>query len=221
MGALKAVLLPVTPYQQNTTLLWDEATKQAVVIDPGGEVPRILAAIDQLGLNVATILLTHGHMDHAGGADELRAALRDRVGDPAAAPIVGPDSLDEFLLANLARQGAATGLNEARNVQPDRWLSEGDIVQVGEHKFQVLHCPGHTPGHVVFVNTDARVAIVGDVLFQGSVGRTDFPYGDHNALIHAIKTKLLPLGDDIGFACGHGPGSSFGQERLNNPFLQS
>ena len=220
MGALKAALLPVTPYQQNCTLLWDEASKQALVIDPGGEVPRILAAIDQLGLHVQTILLTHGHMDHASGAEELRAALRERAKDPTAAPVVGPDSRDEFLLSNLARQGAATGLNEARNIQPDRWLSEGDIVGIGEHQFQVLHCPGHTPGHVVFVNTDARIAIVGDVLFQGSVGRTDFPYGDHDALIHAIKTKLLPLGDDMGFACGHGPGSNFGQERRTNPFLQ-
>ncbi len=220
MGELKAALLPVTPYQQNCTFLWDDATKQAVVIDPGGEVEKILGAIDQLGLNVETILLTHGHMDHAGGADELRAALRDRAGDPAAAPVVGPDSRDEFLLANLSRQGAATGLADARNVQPDRWLSEGELVQVGEHAFQVLHCPGHTPGHVVFVNTIARIAVVGDVLFQNSIGRTDFPYGDHDALIHAIKTKLLPLGDDIGFACGHGPGSSFGQERMTNPFLQ-
>ena len=220
MGELKAALLPVTPYQQNCTFLWDDATKQAVVIDPGGEVEKILGAIDQLGLNVETILLTHGHMDHAGGADELRAALRDRAGDPAAAPVVGPDSRDEFLLANLSRQGAATGLADARNVQPDRWLSEGEMVQVGEHAFQVLHCPGHTPGHVVFVNTIARIAVVGDVLFQNSIGRTDFPYGDHDALIHAIKTKLLPLGDDIGFACGHGPGSSFGQERMTNPFLQ-
>jgi len=220
MGALKAALLPVTPYQQNCAFLWDDATKQAVVVDPGGEVPRILGAIDQLGLDVRTILLTHGHMDHAGGADELRAALRERTGGAAAAPVVGPDARDEFLLVNLARQGAATGLADARNVQPDRWLAEGDTVSVGGHEFEVLHCPGHTPGHVVFVNIKQRVAIVGDVLFQGSVGRTDFPYGDHDALIGAIKTKLLPLGDDIGFACGHGPGSSFGQERLHNPFLR-
>ena len=220
MGEMKAALLPVTPYQQNCCLIWDEATKQAVVIDPGGEVPRILAAIEQLGLTVQTILLTHGHMDHAGGADELRAALRAQSGDPAAAPVVGPDARDGFLLCNLARQGAATGLADARDLQPDRWLTEGDIVSVGEHEFEVLHCPGHTPGHVVFVNIRQRVAIVGDVLFQGSIGRTDFPYGDHAALIDAIKTKLLPLGDDIGFACGHGPGSSFGQERLHNPFLQ-
>jgi hydroxyacylglutathione hydrolase len=220
MGAMKAALLPVTPYQQNCCLIWDEATKQAAVIDPGGEVARILAAIDQLGLTVETVLLTHGHMDHAGGADELRAALRERAGDATAAPVVGPDARDEFLLQNLARQGAATGLADARDVMPDRWLNEGDTVSVGEHEFEVLHCPGHTPGHVVFVNIRQRVALVGDVLFQGSIGRTDFPYGDHAALIHAIKTKLLPLGDDIGFACGHGPGSSFGQERLHNPFLQ-
>jgi len=220
MGTLKAALLPVTPYQQNCTFLWDEETKQALVVDPGGEVNRILAAIDQLGIGVQTILLTHGHMDHAGGADELRAALRTRANNAAVAPVVGPDARDEFLLSNLARQGAATGLGDARNVQPDRWLEEGETITLGEHEFQVLHCPGHTPGHVVYVNTQARIALVGDVLFRGSIGRTDFPYGDHAALITAINTKLLPLGDDIGFACGHGPGSTFGQERLTNPFLQ-
>jgi len=189
-------------------------------VDPGGDVERILAAIDQLGISVRTILLTHGHMDHAGGADELRAALRTRANNAASAPVVGPDARDEFLLSNLERQGAAMGLQGARNVQPDRWLEEGETIALGEHEFQVLHCPGHTPGHVVFVNTVARIALVGDVLFRGSVGRTDFPYGDHAALIDAIKTKLLPLGDDIGFACGHGPGSTFGNERLTNPFLQ-
>ncbi len=212
MGELKAALLPVTPYQQNCAFLWDAATNQAAVVDPGGEVARIRAAIGQLEIKVETILLTHGHMDHAGGAEELRAAL--------GVPVVGPHAGDEFLLENLARQGAATGLADARNVRPDRWLMEGEAVRVGAHEFQVMHCPGHTPGHVVFVNTDARVAIVGDVLFRGSIGRTDFPYGDHEALISAIRDKLLPLGDDIGFACGHGPGSTFGQERLTNPFLQ-
>lgn len=220
MAILKAALLPVTPFQQNCAFLWDDDTKQAAVVDPGGEVDRILAAIDQLGLKVEQILLTHGHMDHAGGADALREALRERAGDATACPIVGPDVRDEFLLSGLAVQGAKYGIEDARDVRPDRWLREGETIHVGPHEFSVLHCPGHTPGHVVFVDLTARVAIVGDVLFQGSVGRTDFPYGDTAALISSIKTKLLPLGDDIGFACGHGPGSSFGQERQTNPFLQ-
>lgn len=220
MPALKAAILQVTPYQQNCTIIWDEDTKQAAVIDPGGDVARILAAIDELGVRVEKILLTHGHMDHAGGADALRAALRERAGDPTACPVIGPDERDLFLLKNLARQGAATGLADARDVQPDHWLRDGEILSIGPHAFQVLHCPGHTPGHVVFVNVVARVAIVGDVLFRGSIGRTDFPYGDHAALISAIREKLLPLGDDIGFVCGHGPGSTFGHERATNPFLQ-
>jgi glyoxylase-like metal-dependent hydrolase (beta-lactamase superfamily II) len=220
MPGLKAAILQVTPYQQNCTIIWDDDSKQAAVIDPGGDVERILGAIDELGVRVEKILLTHGHMDHAGGADALRAALRERAGDPAACPVIGPDERDLFLLKNLARQGAATGLADARDVQPDQWLRDGDSLHVGPHAFQVLHCPGHTPGHVVFVNVVARVAIVGDVLFRGSIGRTDFPYGDHAALISAILEKLLPLGDDIGFACGHGPGSTFGHERVNNPFLQ-
>ena len=220
MPALKAAIIQVTPYQQNCTIIWDDDSKQAAVIDPGGDVERILGAIDELGVRVEKILLTHGHMDHAGGADALRAALRERAGDPTACPVIGPDERDLFLLQNLARQGVATGLADARDVQPDQWLRDGDSLHVGPHAFQVLHCPGHTPGHVVFVNVVARVAIVGDVLFRGSIGRTDFPYGDHAALISAIREKLLPLGDDIGFACGHGPGSTFGHERVNNPFLQ-
>ena len=220
MGLLKAALLPVTQFQQNCAFIWDEDSKVAAVFDPGGDVERILAAIDQLGVTVEQIVLTHGHLDHAGGADALREALRQRAGDPSAAPVVGPDSRDEFLLSGLARQAAQYGFDGMRNVAPDRWLTEGETVTIGVHAFQVLHCPGHTPGHLVYVNTAARVAIVGDVLFQGSVGRTDFPYGDHDALISSIKTKLLPLGDDIGFACGHGPGSTFGQERQTNPFLQ-
>jgi len=220
MAGLKAALLPVTAFQQNCAFLWDEETKQAAIVDPGGEVDRILAAIDELGVHVAQILLTHGHMDHAGGADALREALRARAGDPSACPVVGPDVRDAFLLRGLARQGAAYGIADARDVEPDRWLTEGETIQVGPHEFAVLHCPGHTPGHVVFVNTRERIAIVGDVLFQGSVGRTDFPYGDHDALIGSIRGKLLPLGDDIGFACGHGPSSTFGRERQTNPFLR-
>jgi len=211
MGALQGAVIPVTPFQQNCAVLWDEATKQAVVVDPGGDVDRILAAIAQAGVSVERIWLTHGHLDHAGGAAELKEKL-------GGIPIEGPDQHDEFLLQGLEEQGRSYGF-AMRNVAPDRWLQEGDSVAFGEHRFDVLHCPGHTPGHVVFVNHAAHFALVGDVLFQGSVGRTDFPYGDHAALISAITDKLLPLGDDFSFLCGHGPGSTLGEERRSNPFL--
>jgi hydroxyacylglutathione hydrolase len=212
MGQLRGAVIPVTPFQQNCTILWDDASKQAAVVDPGGDVDRILAAIEQAGVTVERIWLTHGHLDHAGGADELRERLN-------AVPIEGPDQRDEFLLQGLEEQGRAYGF-AMRNAAPDRWLREGDSVALGEHCFELLHCPGHTPGHVVFVNQAARFALVGDVLFQGSIGRTDFPYGDHAALIRAITGKLLPLGDDVTFLCGHGPGSTIGAERRNNPFLR-
>ena len=178
----------------------------------------ILTAIDQAGVTVQRVLLTHGHLDHAGGAAELAATLRERAQDQAAVPIEGPDERDRFLLDGIAAQAAGFGF-DARNVTPDKWLHEGDAVTLGTHRFDVLHCPGHTPGHIVFVNHAARFALVGDVLFQGSVGRTDFPYGDHAALIDAIVQKLLPLGDDMQFLCGHGPGSTIGAERRSNPFL--
>jgi glyoxylase-like metal-dependent hydrolase (beta-lactamase superfamily II) len=189
------------------------------VVDPGGDVERILAAIKQAGVTVQQIWLTHGHLDHAGGATELQETLRQHAGDPAAVPVKGPDQRDEFLLQGLAAQASSYGF-KVRNVTPDQWLQEGDTVALGTHSFNVLHCPGHTPGHVVFVNHAARFALVGDVLFQGSVGRTDFPYGDHAGLINAINTKLLPLGDDFRFLCGHGPGSTIGAERESNPFLR-
>jgi glyoxylase-like metal-dependent hydrolase (beta-lactamase superfamily II) len=213
------MIVLVTPFQQNCTILWDEADRQAVVVDPGGDVERILAAIDQAGVSVGQIWLTHGHLDHAGGAADLQDALRRRAGDIVGVPIKGPDRRDEFLLQALEEQGRGFGV-EMRNVMPDRWLREGDSVAFGEHRFDVLHCPGHTPGHVVFVNHAAKFALLGDVLFQGSIGRTDFPYGDHAALIAAITDKLLPLGDDFEFLCGHGPGSTIGAERRSNPFLR-
>lgn len=219
MANLRGAVIPVTPFQQNCAILWDEASQHAVVVDPGGEADRILAAIDQLGVTVQQILLTHGHLDHAGGAAELQESLRARVGDPEAVPVIGPDRRDQFLLEGIAAQASAYGF-AARDVTPDRWLAESDVVTLDDHRFDVLHCPGHTPGHIVFINQAARFALVGDVLFQGSVGRTDFPYGDHAALIAAIKDKLLPLGDDISFLCGHGPGSTIGAERANNPFLR-
>ncbi|MGI9384783.1 MAG: MBL fold metallo-hydrolase [Methyloligellaceae bacterium] len=212
MPKLKAAILPVTPLQQNCTLVWDEDTMKGAVIDPGGDVARIKEAIGEVGLEVEKILLTHGHIDHAGGAAELGESL-----DVA---IEGPHEADRFLLDGLAESGAQYGMLGSRNVTPGRWLEEGQTVSVGGLDFDVYHCPGHSPGHVVLVNTEARFALVGDVLFQGSIGRTDFPYGDHDALISAIKTKLLPLGDDIAFICGHGPPSNLGDERRTNPFLQ-
>lgn len=217
MGQLRGAIVPVTPFQQNCAILWDEETKAGMVVDPGGDVDRILAAIEQTGAVIDKIVLTHGHLDHAGGAAELRDALTAKYG--SAVPVEGPDRRDEFLLNGIAAQAAGYGF-VASNVTPDRWMEEGEVLTLGPHRFDVLHCPGHTPGSLVFVNTDARFALVGDVLFQGSVGRTDFPYGDTAALIDAIKTKLLPLGDDMSFLCGHGPGSTIGAEKANNPFLR-
>jgi glyoxylase-like metal-dependent hydrolase (beta-lactamase superfamily II) len=217
MSELKAAILPVTPLQQNCTLIFDADSLQGAVVDPGGDVRAIRSAIDQLGIIVEKILLTHGHIDHAGGAAALKEALsRERGTD---VPIIGPDERDWFLLQDLERQGRAYGVTGARNVSPDRWLTEGETVEAAGRSFDVYHCPGHTPGHVVLVNAAERMALVGDVLFQGSIGRTDFPYGDHEALISAIRTKLFPLGDDVAFICGHGPGSTFGEERRSNPYV--
>ncbi|MDV6225174.1 MBL fold metallo-hydrolase [Nitratireductor aquimarinus] len=212
MGNLRAGVIPVTPFQQNCTILFDEETKVGVVVDPGGEVDRIRAAIEENGIAVEAIWLTHGHIDHAGGAMDLKEAL--------GVPLIGPHEDDRELLSNLENQARMFGLDQSvRNVTPDRYLTEGETVSFGDHVFEVFHCPGHAPGHVVFFNRDARFAHVGDVLFNGSIGRTDLPGGDHDALIRSIKDKLLPLGDDIGFLCGHGPGGRFGDERRSNPFL--
>jgi len=211
MPELQAAIIPVTQFQQNCALIWNQASKRALVVDPGGDVPRITEAIGKLGLAVERIVLTHGHIDHAGGAAELREKL--------GVPLEGPDERDAFLLDGLTEQGRAYGIAGARNVRPDRWLNEGDTVALGEHRFDVLHCPGHTPGHVVFVNEAGRVALVGDVLFRGSVGRTDFPYGDPAALLASIRDKLMPLGDDVSFLCGHGPGSTIGAERRANSYV--
>lgn len=206
-----ALIVPVSPFQQNCTLLWNDATKHGVVIDPGGDVPDILAAIKQAGITVDEIWITHGHIDHVGGAAELRDELK--------VPIIGPHVADKYLLDNVVASGANFGMTGVRNFAPDRWLNEGDQLRIGDLVFDVYHAPGHSPGSVVFFSKDMRFAIVGDVLFSGSVGRTDLPGGDHATLIGSIKNKLLPLGDDIGFICGHGPGSNFGHERMTNPFL--
>ena len=212
MTELRAAIVPVTRLQQNCTLIWDEQTKAAMVVDPGGDVPEIMAAVTELGLTVERILLTHGHIDHAGGAAALKEALPGAV-------LQGPDERDAFLLDGLATAGAQYGITDARPVRPDAWLHEGDVVTLGEHRFDVLHTPGHSPGHVVFINHAGGVALVGDVLFQGSMGRTDFPYGDHEALLRVIRDKMMALPDTTAFLCGHGPGSTIGAERRSNPYV--
>ncbi|MGB3501306.1 MAG: MBL fold metallo-hydrolase [Mesorhizobium sp.] len=212
MGRLNAGIIQVTPFQQNCTILYDEDDKSGVIVDPGGDVDILVRAIEDNGFKIGAIWLTHGHIDHAGGAMEMK----ERLG----VEIIGPHEADMPLLGNLEAQAARFGVEGGvRNCTPDRFLNDGDVVSFGGHEFKVLHCPGHAPGHVVFYNEAARFAHVGDVLFNGSIGRTDLPGGDHATLISSIKDKLLPLGDDIGFICGHGPGSRFGDERRSNPFL--
>jgi glyoxylase-like metal-dependent hydrolase (beta-lactamase superfamily II) len=212
MGQLNAIIVPVTPFQQNCTILFDGDDKNGVVVDPGGDVENILAALKENAVTAGAIWITHGHIDHAGGAMDLKDAL--------GVDIVGPHEADLPLLSNLETQALRFGLSgKVRNCTPDRFLAEGETVSFCEHMFEVFHCPGHAPGHVVFYDRAAKFAHVGDVLFRGSIGRTDLPGGDHAALIASIKEKLLPLGDDIGFLCGHGPGSRFGDERRSNPFL--
>jgi glyoxylase-like metal-dependent hydrolase (beta-lactamase superfamily II) len=208
---LKAAIVRVTPFEQNCTLIWDESSKKGAVVDPGGDLDRVEEGIRQAGISIEKILLTHGHIDHAGGAAELR--------DRLAVKIEGPHKADVILLYGLEQQGQLYGISGVRNVTPDRWLDDGDTVNVADHTFDIFHCPGHSPGSVVYFDRRQRFALVGDVLFRGSIGRTDFAYGDHEALITSIKTKLFPLGDDITFICGHGPPGQFGPERLTNPFL--
>ena len=205
-------ILPVTPFQQNCTLIWCEATRRAAIIDPGGETERIQGAIARLDLIPERILLTHGHIDHVGAAAPLARAL--------GLPILGPHADDAFLITGLRMQSQLFGLARVEDFTPDSWLRDGDVIEVGGLKLDVLHCPGHTPGHVVLVAAEARLAQVGDVLFRGSIGRTDFPRGDHGQLIDSIQQRLFPLGDDIRFIAGHGPMSTFGEERRANPFVR-
>jgi hydroxyacylglutathione hydrolase len=212
MSKAKALIIPVTQFEQNCTLLWCEATKRAVIIDPGGDLPDIARAIDQAAVTVEKIWLTHGHVDHVSGAAALKAKL--------SVPIEGPHRSDLYLLDNVVESARMFGIPNAANVRPDRWLEDGDQVQVGELTFDVLHCPGHSPGSIAFINVDQRLAIVGDVLFAGSVGRTDFPGGSQQQLLTSIRDKLLPLPDDVAVLSGHGPLTTIGRERATNPFLQ-
>jgi hydroxyacylglutathione hydrolase len=213
MAKARATIIPVTPFEQNCTLLWCETSRRAVVVDPGGDLEHICQTIAQVGVTVEKIWLTHGHIDHAGGAAELKESL-------GGAPIEGPHRADLFLLEHLAETGRSFGLSVGRNVTPDRWLDDADQVRVGELVFNVLHCPGHSPGSVAFFNAGQRLVIVGDVLFRGSIGRSDLPGGDHQTLIRSITDKLLPLGDDVAVVPGHGPTTTIGHERMANPFLQ-
>jgi glyoxylase-like metal-dependent hydrolase (beta-lactamase superfamily II) len=208
---LRVAVVPVTPFQQNCSLLWDTATMRGAVVDPGGDLDRVLALAAREGVTLERILLTHAHIDHAGAT----AALKRRSG----LPIEGPHEDDRYWIDRLAEQGQMFGIASEGAFEPDRWLVDGDRVRVGSLELDVVHCPGHTPGHVVFVHAPSRFAVVGDVLFQGSIGRTDFPGGDHAALIRSIRDKLFPLGDDIRFLPGHGPLSSFGDERRRNPYV--
>lgn len=208
---MEYIVLPVTAFQQNCSLVWCSATRRAALIDAGGEPDRLLAEVERRGLILERLLLTHGHVDHVGAA----GLLAERLG----IPVEGPHEADAFLLDALPQQCALFGFPHTESFRPTRWLQDGETVMVGETALQVLHCPGHSPGHVVFYQAESRLAFVGDVLFKGSIGRTDFERGNHATLIRSIKEKLWPLGDDVVFVPGHGPRSSFGQERRTNPFV--
>ena len=207
---LKAAIIPVTPLQQNCTLLWCTKTMRGAFVDPGGDIHKLKAAAVQAGVTIEKILLTHGHIDHAGSAGVLAAEL--------GVPIEGPHRDDMFWIERLAEDGARYGIT-GKPFEPSRWLDDGDTVTVGELTLEVRHCPGHTPGHVVFHHPKSRLAMVGDVLFQGSVGRWDFPHGNQQDLIRSITTRLWPMGDDTAFVPGHGAMSTFGHERATNPFV--
>ena len=204
-------ILPVTPFAQNCTLLWCEQTMKGAAVDPGGDIDDIVAAASRLGVTLEKVLLTHGHIDHAGGTADLAARL--------GIPVEGPQREDAFWIDQLPNQSRMFGFPHCAAFTPDRWLEDGDTVQVGNETLEVLHTPGHTPGHVCFFHRASGLALVGDVLFAGSIGRTDFPRGDHDALLRSIRDKLWPLGNEVKFVPGHGPMSTFGEERESNPFV--
>ena len=208
---LRVEIIPVTPFQQNCSLVWDPSTGKAALVDAGGDLDRLLERVAHHGVTLEKLLCTHGHLDHASGI----ATLAEDLG----LPIEGPHEEDRFWIDGLPKAAAQYGFPPARAFTPTRWLEHGDTVTVGAVSFDVLHCPGHTPGHVVFHQPSAKIAFVGDVLFQGSIGRTDFPRGNHEQLVDAIRTRLFPLGDDVQFVPGHGPMSTFGHERRYNPFV--
>lgn len=210
-SGMKITVIPVTAFAQNCSVLGCELTNEAAIVDPGGDLDRILEQLDVQSLDPKKIFLTHGHVDHCAGAPELARRLK--------IPIEGPQEADAFWIDRLAEAARMYGLPPARAFIPDRWLHDGDTVSFGRQTLQVLHCPGHTPGHVVFFHAGDRVAIVGDVLFAGSIGRTDFPRGNHADLLASIRNKLWPLGSDVTFVPGHGPLSTFGEERRSNPFV--
>lgn len=203
--------VPVTPFQQNCCVVWCTETRKAAVVDPGGDLDRINAVVEKLGVTVEKILITHGHLDHAGGTAQLAADL--------GVQIEGPHPEDRFWIEGMEEQSRMFGVAGAQTFTPDRWLDDGDTVTIGNATLKVIHAPGHTPGHVVFFEPESRTAFVGDVLFAGSIGRSDFPRGDHATLIASIRDKLFPLGDEVVFSPGHGPTSTFGQERRSNPFV--
>ena len=209
---LRYLTIPVTAFAQNCSLVWDDQTRQAAVIDPGGDLDRLLAEVEQRGLELEQIWLTHAHIDHAGATGELARRLE--------LPIVGPHRGDQFWIDALPQQSAMFGFPPAQAFTPTRWLDDGDTVQLGSHVLQVRHCPGHTPGHVVFHSPELQRAFVGDELFAGSIGRTDFPQGNHAQLIESITQRLWPMGDETVFIPGHGPESSFGRERRSNPYVR-
>lgn len=209
--SLQYQIVPVTAFEQNCSLLWCDETKEAAVVDPGGDVPKILHAVETLGVTLSKIILTHAHIDHAGATAEL-AELKSL-------PIEGPHKEDDFWIQMLPQQSQMFGFPAAKIFKPNRWLEEGDTLSVGNELLEVLHCPGHTPGHVVLFHRPSELAVVGDVLFQGSIGRTDFPKGDFDTLAKSIRGKLWPLGDGVKFIPGHGPMSTIGHEKATNPFV--
>jgi len=208
---MRYTIIPVTPYQQNCTLLVCEKTNQAALVDPGGDLELLLQEVKRQGVELESILVTHGHLDHAGGVAALAAQLK--------LPIIGPQHEDEFWIQALPEHCRLAGFPKSAAFTPTRWLNDGDTVKVGEEILDVIHCPGHTPGHVVFFSRSSKLALVGDVLFNGSIGRTDFPRGDYQTLIDSIKHKLWPLGPDVAFIPGHGPMSTFGYEMRSNPYV--